>query len=64
MNHSTYMSEEIQKNLIGAKITSSLLDEESDSFGFVATKDETTFYVWVDCDPEGNGCGHLKIEAV
>ena len=61
-NHSYYMSKEIQKHLVGAKITSALLDEGNDYFGFRVEKDGKTFSVWVDCDPEGNGCGHLNIE--
>ena len=56
------MSEEIQKHLVGAKIISSLVDEKNDYFGFRVEKDGKKFSVWVDCDPEGNGCGHLNIE--
>jgi len=57
------MNEEIVKNLIGATITSSILDEENDYFGFrVKNKEGKEMNVWVDCDPEGNGCGHLNIE--
>jgi hypothetical protein len=56
------MSEEIQKHLVGATITSALLDEGNDYFGFRVEKDGKTFSVWVDKDPEGNGCGHLNIE--
>ncbi len=31
-------------------------------FGLRVRKGGTTFHVWVDCDPEGNGPGHLEIE--
>jgi hypothetical protein len=37
-------------------------DEENDFFGFIAQKGKKTFRVWVDRDPEGNGCGHLSLE--
>lgn len=56
------MSEEIQKHLVGATITSALLDEKNDYFGFRVEKNGKKFSVWVDMDPEGNGCGHLNIE--
>ena len=61
-NHSSYMSEEIQKHLVGAKIVSALVDSENDYFGFRVKKGNKEFSVWVDQDPEGNGCGHLNIE--
>ena len=61
-NHSSYMSEEIQKHLVGAKIVSALVDSENDYFGFRVQKGGKEFSVWVDQDPEGNGCGHLNIE--
>ena len=47
--------------LIGGKITAAL--DGGDSFGFrVQTPDGRSFDVWVDCDPEGNGPGHLNLE--
>lgn len=59
---SEYMVEEIQKHLIGATIVSPILDKENDYFGFRVMKDGKEFSVWVDMDPEGNGCGFLNIE--
>jgi len=61
--HSYYMSQEIMKHLVGCTIISALLDEKNDYFGFrVEDEHGKAFSVWVDCDPEGNGCGHLNIE--
>lgn len=53
--------------LIGGVITAALHSPgpcgEPDSFGFaVRTRTGKTMNVWVDCDPEGNGPGHLNIE--
>ena len=32
------------------------------SFGLTLRRGRKTFNVWVNCDPEGNGPGHLNIE--
>lgn len=32
------------------------------SFGLLVVNKGRRFHVWVDCDPEGNGPGHLNIE--
>ena len=34
----------------------------SSSFGLTLRRGRKTLNVWVDCDPEGNGPGHLNIE--
>ena len=47
--------------LVGGTLTAAL--DGGDSFGFrVQTPDGRSFDVWVDCDPEGNGPGHLNLE--
>ena len=49
----------IQKVL---KVDSSKLFPDG-SYGLeVRMPDGKAFHVWVDCDPEGNGPGHLEIE--
>jgi hypothetical protein len=49
--------------LVGGRITAAINTPDNESFGFVVTlPDKTTRHVWVDCDPEGNGPGHLNIE--
>lgn len=51
------------KPLVGGRITAVLQTPDNESFGFVITlPDRTKRRVWVDCDPEGNGPGHLNIE--
>jgi len=46
--------------LVGGTIIAAL--DGGDSFGFrVRTKSGAALDVWVDCDPEGNGPGHLNI---
>jgi hypothetical protein len=49
--------------LIGGVITGAITAGESECFGFSVTASTGQRYnVWVDCDPEGNGPGHLEIE--
>lgn len=64
MSHDVkYMTEQIQRGLVGAKIMVALRSEDNESFGFrVKAKDNRIFDVWVDCDAEGNGPGWLSIE--
>jgi hypothetical protein len=62
MNDSEYEIEQIEKQLIGGTITAAIVSGES--FGFeVKTRKGKKINVWVDCDPEGNGPGHLDIES-
>ena len=47
--------------LVGGTITTIL--DGGESFGFqVRTRAGKKVNVWVDCDPEGNGPGHLSLE--
>jgi hypothetical protein len=62
MEEAKYEAEEIREKLIGFKIVGTAYDEDNQSFGFVAQKGKKKYVVWVDRDPEGNGCGHLSIE--
>ena len=62
MEEAKYEAKQIEENLIGFKIVGAMHDEENDFFGFIAQKGKKTFRVWVDRDPEGNGCGHLSLE--
>ena len=49
--------------LIGATITGLIADEGPEYYGFtVRLKNGQKRDVWVNCDPEGNGPGHLNIE--
>jgi hypothetical protein len=47
------------KPLLGRKIVDLIEDSDDGSYGFQL--DNGTL-VWVLCDPEGNGPGHLEIE--
>jgi hypothetical protein len=50
--------------LIGATICGVIKTPDLSSYGFkVESPDGETRNVWVECDPEGNGPGHLTIEA-
>ena len=48
--------------LIGFKVVTVLRTNNGESFGLKLKKGKETLSVWVDCDPEGNGPGHLHIE--
>lgn len=51
------------KSLVGGRITEVIKTADVESFGFIVVlPDRSTRHVWVDCDPEGNGPGHLNIE--
>ena len=52
------------KKLVGFKITQTIEDDSTDSFGFLCQKGKKKFTVWVDEDPEGNARGHLAIEEI
>lgn len=48
--------------LIGATITSLIQEAGGEYWGFnVRLKNGQERDVWVNCDPEGNGPGHLEI---
>lgn len=55
--------QQINQHLTGTIITGAI-ESESGSFGLLCSNPKTqkTLKVWVDCDPEGNGPGHLEIE--
>lgn len=57
-----YEADQIQDNLIGFTIEGAIHDDTNNMFGFIASNGSKTFRVWVDRDPEGNGCGHLSLE--
>jgi hypothetical protein len=58
----TYAAEQL-KQLVGGKITDTVVASDGESYGFVVkTKGGTEKVCWVDCDPEGNGPGWLQIE--
>ena len=49
--------------LVNGTITKAIISQSRDTFGFeVRQPDGKLVNVWVDCDPEGNGPGHLNIE--
>jgi len=62
MDKAEYEADQILEKLIGFKITEAIYSSETESFGFKAIKGKKQYIVWVDRDPEGNGCGHLNIE--
>ena len=57
--NNAYMVKQIVQHLVGHKIVQALTDKEGDSFGFLLDNGTEVF---VDCDAEGNGPGHLAIE--
>lgn len=50
------------KQLIGGNIIGLCEDKESDIQGLVVNKGGKIIHVWILCDAEGNGAGHLDIE--
>lgn len=57
-----YLTEEINKKLVGATIVGSLIDPEGESFGFKVEKEGEVLDVWIDRDAEGNGPGWIAID--
>lgn len=55
------------KQLLDGKITGFITDPSDEEYGgdafwgFTVQKGKKTYNVWVNCDPEGNGPGHLAI---
>ena len=52
------------QSLIGGSIEGIIEDTASDYpfHGLLVINKGRRFHVWVQCDPEGNGPGHLNIE--
>jgi hypothetical protein len=51
------------KPLLDGKIIGFFKEKGDEGYwGFVVQKDKKFYDVWVNCDPEGNGPGHLSIE--
>lgn len=62
MAKAEYQIEQINENLIGFKITGSILDSTGEYFGLKLQKGKKTIAIWIDKDDEGNGAGSIKIE--
>lgn len=60
--HTEYEAEQIKKTILGGFIDQVVVSKDKESFGFMVSKGNERFTVWVDQDPEGNGPGHLNIE--
>lgn len=52
------------KRLVGFIVEGVCHTEDGESFGLTLRRGQERMSVWVDCDPEGNGPGHLAIEEV
>ena len=52
----------IKEQLVGYEIIAPVVDEENGYFGLHVQKGKSNLVVWIDADPEGNGCGHINIE--
>ena len=52
------------KRLVGFTVEGVCHAEDGESFGLTLQRGKQRLTVWVDCDPEGNGPGHLAIEEV
>lgn len=52
------------KRLVGFTVEGVCHTEDGESFGLTLRRGKERMNVWVDCDPEGNGPGHLAIEEV
>jgi hypothetical protein len=50
------------KRLVGFTVEGVCHTEDGASFGLALRRGKERLNVWVDCDPEGNGPGHLQIE--
>jgi hypothetical protein len=62
--HRRQVEAEIQqaRQLLGFTVTGICHTGDFGSFGLTLRRGRKTLNVWVDCDPEGNGPGHLNIE--
>ena len=63
-SHRQHVEAEIKqaKRLLGFAVVGACHTEDFGSFGLTLKKGRKTLNIWVDCDPEGNGPGHLNIE--
>ena len=52
------------KHLVGFTVQSVCHTEDGEAFGLTLRRGKRLINVWVDCDPEGNGSGHLAVEEV
>ena len=50
------------KRLVGFAVEGVCHTEDDKSFGLTLRRGSDRLTVWVDCDPEGKGPGHLNIE--
>ena len=50
------------KQLLGFAVVGVCHTADFGSFGLTLKMDRKALNLWVDCDPEGNGPGHLNIE--
>lgn len=62
MTHTEAEAKQIRDTIVGGKIRAAFTTPDGGSFGFRVGNGDKEFDVWVDCDPEGNGPGHLNIE--
>ena len=60
--HCDYEIKQIKEKLVGGKIIAAISSSDGQSFGLHVKLKDREHVVWVDCDPEGNGPGHLAIE--
>jgi hypothetical protein len=49
----------IQDKMVGKKITRPVLSHDGECVGFEMSNGNV---VWIDCDPEGNDVGWLRVE--
>jgi hypothetical protein len=52
------------RRLVGFTVDGVCQTDDGESFGFTLRRGKQVLNVWVDCDPEGNGPGHLAVEEV
>ena len=52
----------MNKKLVDGKITGTCATEDGESYGIIVKNGNKEFRCWIDCDPEGNGPGFMKIE--
>ena len=50
------------QQFVGARLVAVCNTPDFSSFGLKLRMGDKTVVAWVDCDPEGNGPGHLNIE--
>jgi hypothetical protein len=62
--HRSQVEAEVEqaRRLVGLTVTGVCHTADFESFGLTLRRGLKTLNVWVDCDPEGNGPGHLNIE--